>query len=235
MLDAFSIEELEVNGMAWYLTALLVAGFVIYFFLTYCETLYLNFIAPIGVLLIYFYYYRTVGHIGISGLIKQDGILCIGFLLRAFAGLSLGAIGYYIVKKWEFYQINKWIWVPIEVLLMLFVIISSAYGGSRLDYFYILCMFIAIIISFRNDQPLLVMNNRITANFGRITYAIYLNHNLLRIVFGRILKLPYDLKTMAIYVMTLILYSFLTNWFVNTIIKTVFQNFFIVFSNKRKN
>lgn len=80
------------NAVTWYISAMFIVGYIIYWLMINHHKSFVEFLAPLSVMVIYSYFYRVYGN-SIQWHITNEFYLNTG-LMRAFAGMSLGVIGY---------------------------------------------------------------------------------------------------------------------------------------------
>lgn len=171
------------NIPTWYLSALCITSYFLYFLLSDKKDTFVYFICPLSALLIYTYISRTNGNLAY---VEQYNGIFLAALLRAWAGLSTGVISYYIyvyLKGYKYDNSRKSL-LPsivyfINVIFILKIIMFN--GHSQEDFIIILLFSILIIQSFLNkDFFSSLLNRNLFIFLGKISYPIYLNHFMFR-------------------------------------------------------
>ena len=186
LMPMTGIGEFKYLGIAWYVSSLLIATYILHQLLMKNEKFSLTFIIPVMVVVIYGYMYQNDGGIGSWKLYRtfvRNG------LLRAFAGMGVGIICYLLVQKikmWRPSPIFRGIFTVLEFSLYLIVLVNAYAGGyAEKCFLLILCMFFGFCITFGNiSYSGRIFHNRVIAYLGNLSYAIYLNHWLIMRLFA---------------------------------------------------
>jgi len=221
LLQMSGIEASLYNFPTWYISALFITGLFVYNLIYFNKEKYL-YIVPLIVLIIYGYYSRNVGNIDIWKTVTfniNDG------LIRSFAGMSLGCLCYFVIKKLntcDFKESMILFLDLIQVILYMFVICCGIFKRrTQYDFICIIFLAIALIISFSQTKGVVsLFTSRFFAFLGNISYAIFLNHVLIREIFKQFFSntILYNIFSFMIIV---ILYSICTHFFVNFIFSKV--------------
>lgn len=100
MLQMTGIKCSIYNQPTWYISALIIAGYLIYYLLSHHTKMYIELIAPFSIIFIYSFLSIKIGHVNVW----IDDILFTKIaLLRAFAGMSLGCMCYKVYEKLKTY------------------------------------------------------------------------------------------------------------------------------------
>lgn len=178
----------SVNGVSWFVAAMLIAGTILYILL--CLDRYdilKSSVLPLLSLFIYGRFNQVLGRIHAHNSqtvfpLPYDGIW------RAFAGLGLGIFAFYIVRKVTQYDLNdrtKTIFSVLGNLGFLSVVAISfkKYNGFS-DFICVFIIFIALIALMLSECPKkqqYSLYNRLICYLGTLSYPIYLMHEA---VFG---------------------------------------------------
>lgn len=190
-----------INPTLWYISILIIAGYVIYWFLTHHKDTFIKIIAPICLVVGYSYLYRYVG--SLDAVIKTEGFYCNQALIRGFCDMSLGVyaamLSDFLSKKFE----CIWWLRIIEVLLVVLVMILSLTDGNSLnDFAFVIMIFVIVAIGFLPRKYVAV--DFIIEKWASITLNIYLIHELFRTyIMGAIFP---DLEYGAINIVPTIVY-----------------------------
>ena len=89
-----------INVPTWYLSVLLIGGYVIYFMLLNYKKLFVEILCPSFIIVVYSWFYRTYGFLSHSSLGSEitTGIYWNRPLLIGSATMCLGVIGYELLK-----------------------------------------------------------------------------------------------------------------------------------------
>ena len=180
MLESFGFTENLAVGPGWYCSALIIAGFLIYFLLAKYQKTYLYIIAPISLFLIFVWMHHNIGNL--NRWLQIDLFISTG-TLRGFADISLGCISYQIYsvglsKKWGNIVVNT----ILELACFSFIVyIIFKVGPSAKDFVCVFAMAVLIISLFLEKSVWYrILNNRLSFFFGSISISIYLNHIVLQ-------------------------------------------------------
>lgn len=177
----------SLNPVVWYINALLAGGCVIIYLLIYHKRCYLNIIAPFSVLLIYGWCVKYSGCVeGFAAWNSEYwGISNYLFLLRGFAGLSLGVlVAEGGNKRLAAARSNRNVlYKCLEILgYILVAVMSFWYGRARTDIIYVFLLAICVCMSFTNKVSEQVVNNPVIQFLNKLSVYIYLCHNVIRYI-----------------------------------------------------
>ncbi len=198
------------NNVAWYVSALLITGYFIYYMLLHHKKFYIQFVCPLSVILIYSFYYREYTGLEMWG--NTKGFLQHDALLRALAGMNMGILAYQLcnkIKSIPFTKPMEYVLDIAEIMGFSFIILYTAiFHNTDDDYILVILMSVCIALAFGHRHCNFIFHNKIVNYFSGLTYAIYLNHGILLSVFKRLdLEfgvLPFVLFFLAVYVMAVI-------------------------------
>ena len=166
------------NYPAWYLSALLIAGFFIYALVRLHRKLYLTIIAPLAIVATYSFFSANIGTLDLWG--GNQFLNLSDALTRGFAAMSLGSLSYELSK----YIATKQ-YAPTKILRLLFTcvefgILAGVFIGciffpaSTYDFHLLLFMFIAITLAFSGlTYTTLVFSCPLFSYLGKISYPMY--------------------------------------------------------------
>lgn len=208
------------NSVTWYISVLLILGYVIWFFLETNKSLFIKIIAPLSVLLFYSYLYRTYGHLNEH--YETVGFVLNSALLRGGAGLSTGVLIYYLSKRdtiksrWFFGFVSDFCFLTVIVL-------ATLCSRSSWDYLFAALLAVGVFFSFASGNQIpfkKVYDNKIVIFLSNISLSIYLNHKVFRSVFK--LLFPKDsISVYIVYILFIIVYSTVTYYVLTGIIRII--------------
>ncbi len=169
------------NYPTWYLSSLIIGGFLIYGLICINRKLYLTIIAPLSVLVTYSFFSANVGHMDVWGSAQMFHLS--DALTRGFAAMSLGCLSYclssYLSRQTERLSQNKAVKVLLtltELFCLCFVFFDCAFvSDSQMDFYFILLLFVGITLSFSNLTFTGQMFSKIPflGFLGNISYQMY--------------------------------------------------------------
>ncbi len=179
MLESFGFTENLLVGPGWYCSALLIAGFFVYFLLAKYRKTYLYIIAPISLFLIFAWMAHVIGNL--NRWLQFDTFISTG-TLRGFAEMGLGCISYqiYVTLREKNYG-NKVNSTILELVCFGYIVYIIFVAGSSTKDFVCVFAMAALIVSLFLGKSLWskILNNRLSHFLGWISVGIYLNHNVL--------------------------------------------------------
>lgn len=204
-----------VNVPTWYISVLLICGFFFFTLLNEYYSFTIKILIPCIIMVVYSYFWREVGclqwHtigdvvIGIYGNIP---------LFRGAADMCVGIVIFWFHKRYMF--TGKMIKnVFVEYAAMLCAIFLAIYkGNTRLD-FLILCLLI-ISVQFAFIDTHNFINSKIVCFLEKLTYPLYLNHNMFRFLFPKFFN-NCTISVVLFYLLVVTGYSIFTLYFVDII------------------
>lgn len=224
MLEGFGLSENLVVGPGWYCSAMLIAGFIIYMLLVRNEKIYLKFISPIALLLIFAWMYRSFGHL--NRWLQYDSFISTG-TLRGFAEMGLGCICYdiYIHIRERMAGKYKVISSLMEIGCIGYIgYIVVRYGMTQADFVCVIFMAILITSFFVGNSTLsTLLNNKVSGYLGKISLAIYLNHIILSKVNWHLLLGIRWQYSFVCYLIIVILFSCVSIEFIDAITYNMYE------------
>lgn len=168
----------KMNGCTWYISSMLLCMAILYPLLRKYKDMMVNVILPVVCLLGMGFLCRQYGN-------PRDPSKWIGWTfkgnIRAFCELSLGAVAYAIAEWFGGLSLNgrRKLAVTMAELSFYAVYIYYMYAkkASEKDFFFILLLFIAIIITFSEQSMLCDMfRHRFFHFLGQFSLSLYLSH-----------------------------------------------------------
>ncbi|MBE6140962.1 MAG: acyltransferase [Firmicutes bacterium] len=165
------------NGPLWYISALILCGFILYYIVAKSEDFF-NFFAVIFIII-------TYGGVGLTELgWDRSAISVLGFsngIARVMAGMCLGMLLYYVVEYFQKKKFSETLMLTFSFLhigLALFIIYIWINGAVWNEFVYglILLIFTAILL-INKDYIAVLYNKSNLCNFlGRLSLYYYANH-----------------------------------------------------------
>ncbi len=199
------------NYITWYISVLIIVGYIIYYLVCNYRKIFIELIAPVAILLIYGYYSFNIGYMDVW-IPKLFGVrIC---LLRGFAGMSLGCLCYSIYKRNKQRVFTKAMFNMLNIIKIFsfcFVIVFAALRGrTQYDFILIVALSVGVTISFLTNSSKSQPIENILLFLGKLSYPIYLNHELLKILFAK--YIPGKGHSMfLVFILVTIVYSYITD------------------------
>lgn len=223
MLQLFGTNKIVVyNIVTWYISAMFIAGYIVYWLVINHRKSFVEFIAPLSVMVIYSYHYRVYGS-SMQWYITNELFLNTG-LTRAFAGMSLGVIGYELsVNSWRDKILrHQKLLTFVEVMGYLTVIVVSVkWGRSTLDFLCILILSVCVPLSFQHEV------HWKWTGISKYCYSIYLNHHIFcATIFPMFYSTEeHSFKILALYLIVVIVYSVILQILLDNILSVLRHRF----------
>lgn len=178
-------KKLDMLGHEWYISAMLIAMFIMTPFALKYGKKFTRFAAPVLSLLTLGYLYRTFDG-SIDLVYNKAGIFNAG-LLRAFAELTLGCVCYEVCTSGLLEKANKWLLMAAETAIYILLLI---YADNRLQgispYVIVLLLACAVTISFSDRTSVKAFNNKFVLFLGKLSFPVYLMQILVRQVVAKL-------------------------------------------------
>lgn len=187
-----------VNNSMWYMSVMLIAGFIIFHCLTKWKDTFVQFVAPIIIIIAFSYIYRYRGNL--DAVAETDGLFLNQALMRGLADMCLGIFAA---------QINQWLRKEkMDTVLIrgagvcgfLFVIVASVkYGISEMDFLFVGILTIATAIAFLPSKSS-ILNSGWMQKWSNLTFSIYIVHYAFsQYVFSLSLQIPTEFEDKLLY------------------------------------
>lgn len=179
------------NYPAWYISAMLIAGYFIYALLELEEEKFAKILMPLAVLLIYCFFSKNAENIDVWGGAK---ILDISdALMRAFAGMSLGGICYYasslIREKRLSFGGRLVLSIGEAIVFILSLFLMNQEGHTQIDFYIIALLAVGVTLLFSNQTfTTELFSKRLFVWIGKLSYPMFLNQILAIYLIGAYLK-----------------------------------------------
>ena len=211
----------KMNSVTWYISVLLIVGYFMWYMVKNHKKVYVEVIAPFLVLFIYAYLYRTYGNLSKQG--ETIGFWLNSEMLRGIAAMNCGVIAFYAKALLDKFKMNnnaKKCMIIISDLCFALVILGGAFAhNGAYDYMYVVLYVIAIVFAFTDEKPRWYFNNKLVDFLGTISFSVYVNHNMFRYVFKRLLLENLSITSYIIYLVLITVYSICTYILVNKLVK----------------
>ena len=166
-----------VNPTLWYLSILLIGGYIIYWFLLHKERTFVTLLAPVLVMIGYSYLYRYVG--SLDAVTKTEGFYENQALIRGFCDMCMGIFAVKL-RYWLEKHVKNIVVLKLcgSVLMLLVILGSLISGASTNDFSFVMLLVPAIAIGFIPYEK-----NKISDVIEKIagyTLDIYLIHEVFR-------------------------------------------------------
>lgn len=174
---------------SWYISAMIVASYFIYWLLKTKRDFFIGFVAPLSIVLIYSYFarfkYGIDFHITTYTPFVTDGIL------RAFAGLSVGCVAFCVQQKIQFVKqtlVTKigLTFCELIVLCLLYKILIGRHHGN-FDFVAIPLFAVLIVLEFSSLTFFSdLLNRKIFGFWGKATLGAYLNQSVCFVILAKL-------------------------------------------------
>lgn len=163
---------------SWYVSAMIVASYFIYWILKTRRDFFIGFIAPLSIILIYSFFARL--KIGIDTHYSTNTPFVTDGIVRAFAGLSFGCIAFCVQQKIQFVRRTLAIKISLTVCeLMIFYVLFKILIDSQkgnLDFVAVPLFAALIVLEFSQFTFFAdLLNRKIFGFLGKATLGAYLN------------------------------------------------------------
>ena len=166
-----------INPTLWYISVLIIAGYVIYWFLANHKDVFVKIIVPICLVIGYSYLYRYVG--SLDAVVKTEGVFGNQALIRGFCDMGLGIYAAMLSEYLDKRFTSRWWLRLIEIILVALVaILSLTDGHSVFDYTFLIMIFFIVAIGFIPRKRVGI--DVIIEKWASITLNMYLIHELFR-------------------------------------------------------
>lgn len=222
MLEGFGITQNLFVGPGWYCSSMLIAGFLIYFFLGKNSKIYIFIIAPVSLMVVFTYMANNFGNL--NRWLQVDTFISTG-TLRGFAEMGLGCMCYRAFDYAKDKIRNRMkVWSSIvELMCISFILYVMFHKNTQgYDFVCVLAMAVLIISLFcANSYFSSLLSNPISSYLGKISISIYLNHIILaNIDWFALLGIEWK-KSFLIYLFIVVVFSCISTKFVELIIHRI--------------
>lgn len=216
------IEDGGINYPIWQLCTLIIVGHFIYALLWHNKKYAVNVFCPLFALISYAVIskpdYDVWGTVACfyAPLVRCLGPMCIGVVLYKLSERLLPML-----------DSSKLYRLILNVASVLSCFCLPVFEKRNNIYLILSCLVIIACV-YEKSWINVAFNRKIFKNFGKLSYAVYLNHAFLIYFFTDIVGIiekqfgihPNNTVVLLVYLVVLILYSELTQWIVNKITRT---------------
>lgn len=209
-----------INVPTWYLSVLLIGGYVIYFMLLNYKKLFVELLCPSVVIVVFSWFYRTYGFLSHGSLGSEitTGIYWNRPLLIGISTMCLGVIGYELLKISQCRHNFCWGQRIFEFILLLSIpLLALVLRRTVYDFVFVGVLFCGVLFAFSNGSFKL-SQNKVIIYFSKLSYPLYLNHNMFRELLPIYVK-QFSILVLLGYLAVVTLYSMVTMLIIDTIIK----------------
>ena len=212
------------SAAPWYLGVMFVVGYFIYWMVKNHKKLYVEFLAPILTILVYAYFYRSLGGMHHS---YTNVLFVSDYVLRGFADMNVGVMTYYLINREKNENCNKCNCNGFRVLLAtlcygITLYIGAKTGRNEYDFIKLGLIVIGTYSVLKSNINVPNALGKFISFMSELCFPIYMNHPLIRSVFGKVFD-TLDYKVYALYFVVVIVYSIITMYFVKFVTKLVFK------------
>lgn len=215
---------INMNNSTWYISVMLLCGFVIYHCLVKWKDNFINFVAPIMIIVFYSYLYRNNG--GIHVVTQTEGFYLNWALMRGMAAMCLGIFACRLNHAIRRKEIRQGFLKVMGGIGFVFIMSASMiWGWSTRDYLYIIIETLCVAFCFLpSDRKL--YSNRFVQKWADITICIYLTHMPFATeIFPRYIAIPESVPMklfyLLVYYVVISLFGALFKWAVDGMMKKI--------------
>lgn len=218
MLQCIGLNKFPfMSNATWYISVMLIAGFLIYHCVTRYRESYIKFILPLLLVVIYSYLYRR--NVDLDHWIYTENVWLNEGVLRGLLDMNIGVVVYLIhmqTEKIQWSKSGRYIMLAGEILSYGFVIVMSLRHSRTYDFLFLFVLAFAVLLSFMNGFFEVFHTSRGLMYLNGLCYVAYLNHNLWN---GWILPRfwtteEWHFSWVILYVIFVFVYSAFTHWMV---------------------
>lgn len=195
------------NGQAWFVSALLIVGYFVYYFFKKHPHFYSRIFAPASVLLIYAFFWNKYNHLCYAA--TFDTVINVELtLIRALAGLNLGIICYLVYDRYRSCKPGRAARAVISVselaLLAALIFMMFKFGYSSYDFIMVAIIAVITVLAFLDfGYGKKLYDNGFVDFLGKLSMPIYFNHVFIYSVVLRGSPLQGWLNILAYYSITI--------------------------------
>ena len=211
-----------VNYPAWYLSAMLIAGYFLYALLELFQNKFVKIGIPFTILYVYAFFSKNNGNMDVWG--GAQIMQVSDAVIRAFAAMSIGILCYQgaEILRIRTISINGKIALTIaEIASYITVLIMSTVRGHSQNDFYLLALLgIAVVLSF-SGQTLTgyLCNNRVVSYLGKISFPMFLNQIFIIGLFGQFYTGQNYKASLLLFIVAVMIYAAVADAIINLIYK----------------
>ena len=217
MIQINGVSKMSLLGHEWYISAMLIAMFVLTPVVIKFRNIFLKYIAPALAFFILALLFHSYGNLNAVG--AWIGIFNSGFL-RALAEISLGCVCFAVSESGAVEKLPKPVLIITELALYTLVILYANKNiGSVSELSIVIMLAFAVTISFSPKSSLAFLNNKLVLFLGKLSFPVYLTQIFIRQALVK-LSLPLNYwEYVGLYVFTVIAVSLLCILICDNIVK----------------
>lgn len=159
-----------------YLTAMIIAGMILFYILNKNEDLFKTIVCPLTVLI----GFSTIGMMEQYISVSPSIFNLSASIVRSFAGLALGSLLYYVVKYFKnksYTKYNKMLLTLINFLFIVYFVWSFIYGNDWNDLINIIFIIPFMFINLLGEDYISrVLDSRFSVYLGQISLYVFASH-----------------------------------------------------------
>lgn len=187
LMNSLGISWDILNGATWYISALVISGYFIYWLIKKNKKVFIQFIAPMLIFFIYSYYAYQGS--GLDYHLEWERI-SVSSISRAVGGLCIGCITYEIstTHKALLVKFNMLFYSVVELFALIILAGVLLYGEKNSNNLLVLFAFpILIAIEYNGNSYLSkIVNSKVSGFLGDLSLTMYLNQVLIIGMFVRL-------------------------------------------------
>ncbi len=192
LLQGFAWHYVTTNGPSWYISALIICGYFIFYLLKKHNDLFTRFIAPLTCVIAYSYLSIKMGCLS-GNVYHQSDILGLSIaIIRGFAGMSAGVISYELyksLKKVDFTKLGTATARLVEIAGFIFVLAYTFFiGSTHMDFYFVIIFIVCTAVGFSREKKSIIFNNKAIDYLAKISFSIYLIHSFVISIFKKFYK-----------------------------------------------
>lgn len=211
------------NNPAWYVSAMFIAGHLIYYFLRNHKKFFIEFLGILSIICFLGIFIRDYDAINSFFSISSLGVST--GLLRAIFGLTIGIYIYYLSEKYmkNVSRLGGVIMTVLELGCFLTVIITSMLTENTLcDFVFLLLSAFGVFLASKNRILAGFSNCKAVAFLSKISYAMFLSHFFVLHCMGLIWEsAEWEWILVPVYIIMTIVLSVILDMIVNIFMKNV--------------
>lgn len=189
-----------------YLTAMIIAGMILFYILNKNEDLFKTIVCPLGVLI----GFSTIGTMDEYISVAPSIFNLSASLVRAFAGLALGSLLYYVVKYFKEKSYSKYNRILLTIINFLFIVYfvwSFIYGNDWSDLINIIFIIPFMFINLLGEDYISkLLDSKFSVYLGQISLYVFASH------IGFVYLVPYLFPNLSFINMAIVYLVFCLVW-----------------------
>ena len=166
-----------INPTLWFLSVMIISGFVLYVCLCHFEKLFLKFLAPLCLVYFFYMFYVNVG--SLDAAVNLEGVKFNYPLLRGFGEMTLGVYGVILNEKISKSSLSKYASWMSAGFFVAAVVVAYVWGKSQIDFVAFVLLFGGVAFGFCEKDSNVLSGDRVK-RLSAMTINIYIIHELFR-------------------------------------------------------